>query len=339
MGHKAATIIQKHRRRMLAQRILKNSLQQIREKLNKENQSVLVIQKKFRHFLNYFNVQRAKDEKYKNLRLEHLRKKAMGRKILRFLKRFIELLSQEREDQRKQLTANNRRKGIRNVRRFRPCVHKDEGILARLSQALTNDPPDTEMIPNIYSIFRIIRSRNRPLTPSEHSQLQTEASSIRRRSVSIKRSLPRVDNSSHARDSKEEQKETKASYDFKNSKDLKEVKVFTSTEVKYSRGRNALEYLQNTENSYNRVHSRDQPPTPEFMKNSKKSRKINWTFLKPTISSEILKVSKVSGKSPILSTHFTRSPTPSMSSRMKLVSSQGITNPTLCPKFENQFLY
>ena len=308
---------------------------QIRDKLLKESQSIVKIQKKFRHFLNYPALQKAKDDKYRKLRLDYLSKRVMGRKILRFMRNCVERLALEREEQRKILTASSRRKGIRNPKRIRPCSHRDDGILSRLSQVLSSDPGDSDMIPNVYSIFRVGRSRNRPLTPSEHTQLQTEASTIRRRSVSIKRSLPKVEVTSISKDLKEDLK------DLRNSKELKEIKECKETktlkQAKQPKPRFTSDYLQNTESTFNRIFSKDQPPTPDFMKHSKKSRKINWTFLKPTISSEILKVTKTSGKSPILSTHFTRSPTPSMTSRVKLPTA--VVNPTLCPRFEGSFVY
>ena len=280
-------------------------------------------------------MQKAKDDKFRKLRLDYLRKRIMGRKILRFMMNCVIRLTLEREEQRKIITASSRRKGIRNPKRIRPCAHRDDGILSRLSQVLSSDTGDMDMIPNVYSIFRVGRTKNRPLTPSEHTQLQTEASTIRRRSVSIKRSLPKVEVTSISKDLKEDIKE------LRNSKELKEIKEYKENKVSKPQNLNkprfTSDYLQNTESTFNRIFSKDQPPTPDFMKHTKKSRKINWTFLKPTISSEILKVTKTSVKSPILSTHFTRSPTPTMTSGVKLPTA--VVNPTLCPRFEGNFVY
>lgn len=303
-------MIQKHWKSVLAQKVLRGSLTEIREKLRKDEENVLKIQKKFRQFLSEFKHRTVKHEFYKESRLLYIRIRIAGRVISRFMKKTIERLAFEREEQRKLLIIGSRRKGIRNVRRSKHYTNKND-FFTRFSQVFTSGSEDKEMIPNIYSIFRINRPRNRPLTPSEHTQLQTEASSNRRRSVSFKRNLPKIEKFSLVKEVKEEDKKVK-------DKD----KVFRKSEL----------YLQNTESSYNRMVFKDQPPTPEFLKVEKKSRKINWTFLKPTITSEIYKASRYSGKSAALSTHFTRTPSPSTSSRPKVQQSAhypSITNPNL----------
>lgn len=305
-------MIQKHRKRVLAQRILKSSLNEIREKISNENEFVLKIQKKFRQFLSHFKYRAAQIEKYREERLLYFRIRIKARVILKFLKRTAERLAIQREEQRKSLIVASRRKGIRNCKRSRQYTKKTENFLSRLSQVFSSESEEKDMIPNVFSIFRLSRQRNRPLTPSEHTQLQTEASSIRRRSVSIKRSLPRVEQLVQNKEVKQEDKK-------------KGEKVVKRTEF----------YLKDTECSYNRVVFRDQPPTPEFLKSEKKSRKINWTFLKPTVSSEIYKASCVSQKSAVMSTHFTRTPSPSLSYRPKVVQSghyPSITNPTFQQK-------
>lgn len=262
--------------------------------------------------MSHFKYRAAKIEKFKEDRLLYFRIRVKARVILRFLKRTAERLAIQREEQRKNLIIASRRKGIRNHKRSRLPTKKTENFLARLSQVFSSESEEKDLIPNVFSIFRVKRGRNRPLTPSEHTQLQTEASSIRRRSVSIKRSLPKVDQFVVNKEVKQEDKKINQ-------------KVVKRTEF----------YLKDTECSYNRVVFRDQPPTPEFLKSEKKSRKINWTFLKPTVSSEIYKASKLSQKSTVMSTHFTRTPSPSMSSRPKVAQSgqySSIVNPTFQQK-------
>ena len=296
--------------------MLKDSLTEIREKLRNDEANVLKIQRKFRQFLSGFKYRAVVHEFHKENRLLFIRIRIAGRVILRFMKKTIERLALQREEQRNLLNTASRRKGIRNVRPSKQPTHKND-FFTRFSQVFTSGSEDKEMIPNVFSIFRISRQRNRPLTPSEHTQLQTEASSIRRRSVSIKRSLPKIEKFSLVKEVKEKED--------RKVKEKEKEKVFRKSEL----------YLRDTESSYNRMACKDQPPTPEFLKVEKKSRKINWTFLKPTITSEIYKASRYSGKSAALSTHFTRTPSPCTSFRPKVNQSghyPSITNPTLYNK-------
>ena len=224
---------------------------------------IIKIQKKYRQILAIEQTKIREFEVYKEKRLNELKNKQFARVIVNFLKESVVKINKERDAFRKTGDLKHRRKGIANLAKIRTITRKNTimNMISDQQSALRlSDAP--ECIPSIYSIFRVTaKDKKRPLTPAERTQLQTEASSIRRKSIIVKRNYPNMC----------------VTRSVKLSQD-KQTEIFT----KESKYKNRTKYhnldsdfKQNTESSFNRINCDTHPPTPEFFESQQKTRKIS----------------------------------------------------------------
>lgn len=294
-------MIQKHVKRYFTRKLFLENINFIKSKLKFEQNCVLKIQKKFRQYLTSEIIAVKKFEAYREKRLQEIKENHSVKVITNFMKEALEKILKEKEELRKFNEVSKRRKGITNTMRVRVSTKREISPYGQLFDAFSPLVPLEKFnyIPNVYSIFRPVTSKQRKLTQAEKTQLHTESSCSRRKSISVCRnSGPLLRNPKLPIET------------------VSNSMVFYTESIKKKNLEKFAHITPNvqghTESSYNRANAEDTPPTPEFFKSESKYKKIHWNFLKPTASFENYKKTVIGNitKSTVFTTYSSKTPTP-----------------------------